>query len=560
MSPKRACRAASVACALATGLCAVSAVPARDILDLQPQLRRSVIELAGGHSARLDNPAPSIGAWYLLTLDAGSPRESTFHLEAAVPLEQPPRLDAANGGRLVLRTQAGAACTLPFTALEAARRVASPFAPLCDGHLFLRNPVRGHRTALEATTEFLRDHVWGGERIIGFVRHQFYEDAFALQASGAGTPSAPVGDAALPAPRLAPAATARTVVPVDLGLDVGPALRGVRLGQWVPVHDRPGVFVDVLVPSAIASTPASRGHPPWHPDAVESEALAYFVAFDLARFDLGFALGTEHPRLGWSDHTAPALRDEALPGPDGIADAAPFVRTGMLDPADVARAVATFTGGFKREHGAFRYGPLSTSNRSSHYGFVEEGVVFSTLQPGLSTLFVTRDGRVDIKTWQAADAALLPTLRFARQNGVPLVERTPQGSPAIGALVDQWGPGNWSGSADEHLRTLRAGACILDNGKDRHLVYGYFSTATPGTMARMFLALGCREAMHLDMNALEHTYLALYGRAGKRLDVQHLVGGMSVLDQNIGGALVPRFLGFADDRDFFYLLDKEAPR
>jgi hypothetical protein len=79
-------------------------------------------------------------------------------------------------------------------------------------------------------------------------------------------------------------------------------------------------------------------------------------------------------------------------------------------------------------------------------------------------------------------------------------------------------------------------------------------------MARSFLALGCRDAMHLDMNALEHTYLALYVREGARLGVQHLVDGMSVLDQVTGDVLEPRFLGFPDDRDFFYVLDKETPR
>ena len=197
-------------------------------------------------------------------------------------------------------------------------------------------------------------------------------------------------------------------------------------------------------------------------------------------------------------------------------------------------------------------------NHASHYGFVEQGVVFSTLQPGLSTLTVATDGRVDIHTWRASDSVLLPTLRFARQNGVPLVDSAAGGAAALGSLVDQWGPGNWSGSADEHLRTLRAGACILEHGASRYLVYGYFSTATPGTMARVFLALGCLDAMHLDMNALEHTYLALYDHAGNRLAVQHLVEGMSVLDQEIGGRLAPRFLGFPDDRDFFYVLEKQA--
>jgi hypothetical protein len=60
--------------------------------------------------------------------------------------------------------------------------------------------------------------------------------------------------------------------------------------------------------------------------------------------------------------------------------------------------------------------------------------------------------------------------------------------------------------------------------------------------------------MHLDMNALEHTYLALYSRGAEHLRVEHLVRGMAALDKSVGTTLNPRFLGFSDDRDFFYLM------
>jgi hypothetical protein len=56
----------------------------------------------------------------------------------------------------------------------------------------------------------------------------------------------------------------------------------------------------------------------------------------------------------------------------------------MVSPTLVKRTVATFTGGFKREHGAFKYGDFASRNRGSHYGFLEEGVVFSRPQPGRS--------------------------------------------------------------------------------------------------------------------------------------------------------------------------------
>jgi len=73
----------------------------------------------------------------------------------------------------------------------------------------------------------------------------------------------------------------------------------------------------------------------------------------------------------------------------------------------------------------------------------------------------------------------------------------------------------------------------------------------------VFGAYHCKYAMHLDMNALEHTYLALYPRRGSQAGVEYLIKGMSVLDKSDQGVLVPRFVGYADNRDFFYVLKKE---
>jgi hypothetical protein len=81
-------------------------------------------------------------------------------------------------------------------------------------------------------------------------------------------------------------------------------------------------------------------------------------------------------------------------------------------------------------------------------------------------------------------------------------------------LVSRWGEGNWSGSAGENLRTLRAGAALQEVQGKRFLVYAVFTSATPSAMARVLQAYRCSYAMLLDMNALEHTYLALYRREG----------------------------------------------
>ncbi len=254
------------------------------------------------------------------------------------------------------------------------------------------------------------------------------------------------------------------------------------------------------------------------------------------------------------------MRVPGLPGPDGIGTIAPLVANGSVNPVEASRAVATFTGGFKRSHGAFKYGELANRNHGSHYGFIEKGVILSTLQPGLATFVVRDDGTVEMKTWSEEDNQRLEQIVQARQNGVPLIEWDSISQQSVpGRLVSQWGPGNWSGSEDKKLRTLRAGMALQQTDSKRFLIYGYFSTATPSAMARVFQAYGCRYAMHLDMNALEHTYLALYHKEAEHLLVQHLIQGMSVLDKLDKGTYIPRFIGYSDNRDFFYVMKREQP-
>lgn len=296
-------------------------------------------------------------------------------------------------------------------------------------------------------------------------------------------------------------------------------------------------------------------------DEVEGEALTYLVAFDLSRFEVDFSVGTDHPRVGWSDRARPEMRDASMPGPDGIGDITPLVAGGMIPYSLAERTVASFTGGFKRSHGAFKSGALARRSFGSHYGFIESGVVLSKLQPGLATIFVLDDGSVEMKTWSRDDDALLERVKFARQNGVPIVEADPAtGAPVPGALVAQWGDGNWSGSQDRRLRSVRAGVCVQEGAAGRFLLYGYFSSATPTAMARVFQAYECTYAMMTDMNALEHTYLALYRVEALRLAVDHLIEGMGVLDKDVEGQVLPRFLGFADNRDLFYVVRRHSPR
>ncbi len=530
----------------------------KTIVELQPFRRSESVEFPAGHdpgSATLVDLNPQINSWFLLTLrSVATGKLLAYHLENPKPRIQMLRLIPTNpfGIELIVGGHA-VDCNLwrdgAATPLEQAQRGDLPYAPLCGDRLFLRNQVAGSYTHLERVTNFLRDHVWGGERIVGFVRKQFYEDAFIEKATSGADSSAganPGPHAGGPQdPKLTAAFADVAVVPEHMGIDLGMGSQALLMGRWYPIRDEPGMFLSLVQPKAVGGKPL---------DSIESVAVDYMVSFDLSGFDLGFVLGTDHPRVGWSERVLPTARDSRLAGPDGIGTAAPLVVNGIVNPTVVEQVAATFAGGFKREHGAFRFGALAQRNHGTHYGFIEQGVVFSKLQPDLATLFVTDDGKVQMKTWTAADEALLPHIKFARQNGVPLVEFDEKtGISSTGALVVNWGAGNWSGSDDERLRTLRAGVCLQVAGETRYLVFGYFSTATPRAMARVFQAYGCRYAMHLDMNALEHTYFAIYTLKAGRISVQHLIEGMEEVDRKGGEELAPRFLSFPDDRDFFYL-------
>jgi aminoglycoside phosphotransferase family enzyme len=534
----------------------------KSVLQLQPWRRARSEPLGGGRGRMtLMDLAPATHVWFLLSVE-GTEVTRSFHLENPLPAAQYPRLAAGPSGTLRIEGLSGPApCEVAGSSgqvgvLEEAARSGLAYAPVCEGRLYLRNPVTGHRTSVERITDFLRDHVYGGDRIISFVKEQIYRDAFlepgVARPAGACLPAAP-DTQELPA-AAGDAAATRCLLPGSLGLDVSGTSAGFSPGRWYPVSDLSGVYASVLTPGDLPDRLLAPAPHVNRPDAVETGALVYVVAFDLKDLELHFALGSDHPRLDWSPRPQERVRNPQLPGPDGVASAAPLVMNGLVSPADVGRVVATFAGGFKREHGAFRYGPFAQVNHGSHYGFVQEGVILSRLQPGLATLLARDDGGIDMKTWGAEDEASLPSLRYARQNGVPLIER---GVP--GALVNRWGPGNWSGSPDADERTLRAGACLQETATHRFLLYGWFSAATPSAMARVFQAYGCRYAMQLDMNALEHTYLALYVHRDHTQLVEHLVAGMEQVDSHARGALAPRFLAAPDDRDFFDLMRREAP-
>lgn len=537
----------------------------KTVVELQQFRRATTLPTLKGQKIKLTSLSPAINSWLLLEV-TGKDRQSgaVYHIENPDPKGQTIELMDKPRVHLAITGKTGIFRCIPWqgdrsTPLTRAKKAGLPFSPICGGRLLLRNAVRGSRTTLEATTEFLRDNVWMGENLIGFVKDTFFKDSKMEVAKTVNAKTEGIIPQGLIATRLEKA----PVVQANMGLRLDGAPKGrIAMGAWYPLSNLPGVYASTLQPALISKDILGDKGAANRLEYNESRALVYLVAFDLGRFDIGYEPGTEHPRVDWSSRPSGAGRNMALPGPDGIGTVRPLVNTGMVSPALTRRVVATFAGGFKREHGAFRFGPYATTDHGKHYGFVVEGVVESKLKEDLSTLYVLNDGTIGMKTWTKEDNKLLPQIKFARQNGVPLVVRDKKtGKSMPGPLVPYWGPGNWSGSAAANLRTLRAGACMREAEGKQFLIYGYFSTATPSAMARSFQALSCDYAMLLDMNALEHTYFATYSRQNGALETRHLVPGMALVDKKKrDGSRVPRFLGFPDNRDFFYLYRKQAAK
>ncbi len=551
------------------------AAGSKTILDLQPFRQTQSIHIRSNAgrdgSATLINLNPAINAWYVLEVGWTGAAMRSYHLENSHPERQTLQLDEKHPSSLMISEGATVhACDLfaagPPDLVEQGRGSPRIFSPLCESRIYLRNSAVGHRTGLEVMTEFFRDRVWGGESVID-LGHQLLADSnrqTGLLKVDVRTVAAIRSRLSGPLPALIDPAFADRVMAVpSLGISVTDAPGGsLAPGAWYDTGT-PGSYVSVFQPGVI-DPQILRSNTLARPlDTIEASSLCYLVAFDLDRFRLGYARGTEHPEVDWSEHITARMRDGQLPGPDGIGDIAPLVGTGLLPPDEVGRTVAAFTAGFKRAHGAFLTGDLSLVNHGSHYGFIENGVVFSKLQPGMATILVRADGGVEMKTWEEKDNALLPRIRFARQNGVPLEVTDPVSqSPVPGSLVTSWGPGNWSGSSDRKLRTMRSSVALQISGGKRYLVFAVFSSATPSAMARVFQAYRCQYAMLLDMNALEHTYFAFYRASGPALTVEYLMTGMREVDTNnsIGSRPVVRFIGYPDNRDFFYVMRRDEDR
>ena len=498
--------------------------PARTIVDLQPLAVTTAAQASDGRKVTLVDLNPTIGRLYLLTIgDEAAAPSLTLEVPDGVHLT----LDPASSDLVAHHGKEQRPCPLyAWDGPLAASGVGLPYARACGGAVWVRRPFRGARSWMEAATDSLRATGSAGEAVIDFYKDNFNDTAEAASYQmAASTPEAQGGP---PPARLAPGWAGRASAARQLGIAIdGATPTGLRLGTWYPALNLPGVFTTVLTAEATGLT-AEPGR----------ANDAYFLAWDTANVALRYTVGTTHPMLGWSERIR-VPRDGT--GPDGFDSAAPLVRIGMVPPWDRNRLVGIFTGGFKRKHAVFTAG----AKFGMHYGFAEDGVVLSTLHAGLMTVTAGLDGIPSMHVMGPLEALNGASgLLVARQTGTPLVEDGLEGEHVGDA------GGNWSGDGNGRLLTMRGGACLLPANGTTYLVYGVFTSGTPRDMSASFHAMGCRDAVLLDMNSPILTFGAVYRQDHDGPVAEHLMRGMASGDSV--GTL--RFVDQPDSRDFFYLV------
>ncbi len=551
------------------------------VLDLQSFKTEQRLSNARGDSVALINLNPNVNAWYLIEVNIGG-QSNTLHLEVPALRGDPmkrPKLSLCRDG-LLFSVEGKDPLTYPLWAaaasnapepLDTVELNSQPIMPdvfksdhaftsaynvICDGMVIIRSQKAGVATRLESATDLLRETRIGGwfvEKAKPYLipEPEMGDDGHGTATAQAHSESYPL-DAQVDESQLTLFGS-----PQNLGIETDAPDKKIYYGRWYKAVKHPHVFVSMMKP-----TLASKAILESYKDRVgvigsrdrrrrEAEALVYLVAYDLRYFRFGYALGADHPKLDWSPR---ATHSGAAKGPDGFDSRKPLSTIGALPPYYSPYIAATFTGGFKREHGAFKDGAFSRVNSGSHFGFMEQGTVFSTLKPGLASIVIGLDGSFNMVTWPNETPPWFTKLAHVRQNCVPLIEgRDANGISMPGTLVNDWGAGSWSGDQAGDFVTLRGSAAMQESSNDRFLLFAYFTGATPNAMARTFQAYRCSYAMLLDMNTPNYCFTALYTHDpdGKVNGVEYLHKEMAANNGQVGDL---KFLQRNDTRDFFYAL------
>lgn len=415
---------------------------------------------------------------------------------------------------------------------------AETYLPLCEGRIYVRmkRPANTQLSLTESATNLLRKTEFGENFINTF---KPYIVSMMSESPSYGEKIANVAPShqgkLLDAPLKAKMQVNDDMKYDDehfIGIKLESNPKAIEYGNWYETKMHAGIFVGLFKPALI------------HPDvlkvdeqkanaitAEEKEMRIYMTAYDLDMYAPEYTIGTQEPKI-----TKPELKGKVVP-------------IGSIPPYELSQSVGVFIGGFKTRHNTINHGP----NKGKTYGFIEKGVELAKMSPGLATAYLKNDGSFHVDKWPentAMERELSREVIAARQNGVMLID-----DYKIGDYVNNWGYGNWSGSAERSLKTMRSGICIQEKDNKRFLLFMAFTAATPSTMAQTMQAFSCKTAMHLDMNAYMYMHSAIYSyEPNKGYEVEYLNQHMKY-PKNIKRH---RYIMDNNSRDFFYLKRRQT--
>lgn len=407
------------------------------------------------------------------------------------------------------------------------------YLPLCKGRLYVRlkKPSNTQQSLTESTTKLLRK-TQIGESVINSIKPHMVdimsEEPNTEQPEIGLVPQSQQIDLNVP---LSPFMVTNSDIKHDnehsIGIKLDSDQPTIEYGKWYKSNMHEGIYISLFRPDLIDPGVLELDGKKINPISEEEKSRrVYIAAYNLELYAPEYVVGTEEPHI-----TNPTLKDHIVP-------------IGSIPPYEIEQSVGVFIGGFKTRHNTINYGP----NKGKTYGFIEKGVELASMSGGLATAYLKIDGRFEVDKWpeeKNSQEKLKREVIAARQNGVLLIDNY-----QVGKYVNNWGQGNWSGSAEGSLKTMRSGICIQEKEQKRFLLFMAFISASPSTMAQTMRAFSCKFAMHLDMNAYMYMHNAIYSyQPEKGYQVEYLNQHMKY-PSNIKRH---RYIMDNNSRDFFYI-------
>ena len=241
------------------------------------------------------------------------------------------------------------------------------------------------------------------------------------------------------------------------------------------------------------------------PDPERPHTIVAVVAFNMAKVELNYVLGSEEP---------------VLPGgPRGF---------GLIPAEDrePGKLLATFNGGFLATHG--------------QYGAMSDGIVAVPPKKWAGTVAMYKDGRVQIGVW---GEDIEPSGDYAawRQNASMVVHQGKINERVYNGSITTWG-----GSLDGEIVTWRSGLGISADSQVLYFLAG--PAMSMPILAQTMRTVGVNNGILLDVNPF-WVHFAAIKAGGDTLHAEPLF--------EEGMATKPDRYLFQSQRDFFYIMSAQ---